>query len=117
MPAILKTIDVPVLLIPHEKSIVILYSLSNTSAASRRTAAGMTVDLFEQHQGTHILQVNTATLLTTPKLDQKSTISSNEYERFFHLSSHLMDSLWHLQPMAAFCIYPKQFRFIWDFHR
>lgn len=27
------------------------------SAASRRTPAGMTMDLFEQHQGTHILQV------------------------------------------------------------
>lgn len=26
-------------------------------AASRRTPAGLTMDLFEQHQGTHILQV------------------------------------------------------------
>lgn len=27
------------------------------SAASRRSAAGVALDLFEQHQGTHILQV------------------------------------------------------------
>lgn len=27
-------------------------------AVTRRTPAGMTMDLFEQHQGTHILQVN-----------------------------------------------------------
>lgn len=27
-------------------------------AAARRTPAGVALDLFEQHQGTHILQVN-----------------------------------------------------------
>lgn len=30
----------------------------SSTAAARRTQAGLTVDLFEQHQGTHILQVN-----------------------------------------------------------
>lgn len=35
----------------------ILFFVSTISAASRRTPAGMTMDLFEQHQGTHILQV------------------------------------------------------------
>lgn len=34
------------------------FSFHSFSAASRRTPAGITVDLFEQHQGTHILQVN-----------------------------------------------------------
>lgn len=34
-------------------------------AASRRTPAGITMDLFEQHQGTHILQVRNNHLFST----------------------------------------------------
>lgn len=32
--------------------------MSTKGASSRRTAAGLALDLFEQHQGTHILQVS-----------------------------------------------------------
>lgn len=33
------------------------YYFSCVLAAARRTPAGVALDLFEQHQGTHILQV------------------------------------------------------------
>lgn len=40
----------------YHKLISVIF-LSSLLAASRRTPAGITMDLFEQHQGTHILQV------------------------------------------------------------
>lgn len=49
------------------KSLDYFYTVFRPSflAASRRTPAGITMDLFEQHQGTHILQVRDDHLFAT----------------------------------------------------
>lgn len=52
-------------------------------SASRRTTVGLTVDLFEQHQGTHILQVKREMEPKSPEKEANVTnlIKENRVKR------------------------------------
>lgn len=61
------------------------------AAVTRRTPAGMTMDLFEQHQGTHILQVSQEITKSGTNVLRSSKTKLTENDYFFRQFQQSLD--------------------------